>query len=106
MKFTIIRRKNTRSSCWRQRSKESPRAAAGGSAVKKAPGFEVVQIRGCFVCSGSRLFSKLGRLPFKCRRRVSGGIQRAEMIKMVEIAVKVPPEDIQRHSKGRNVQNS
>lgn len=36
MKFTIIRRKNIRSSCWRQRSKE-------------APGFEVVQIRGIFV---------------------------------------------------------
>jgi hypothetical protein len=47
-------------------------------------------------------FQKLGRLPFKCRRRISSGIQRAEMIKMVGIAVKVPPEDIQRHLKGRN----
>jgi len=37
---------------------------------------------------------------------MSSGTQRAEMIKTVEIAVLVPLEDIQRHSKGRNDQNS
>ena len=93
MKFTIIPRKNIRSSCWRQRSKESP------------PDLKWFKSGGVLCAVAAGFFQKLGRLPFKCRRRVSGGIQRAETFKTVDIAVKVPLEDIRRHSKGRNFKN-
>jgi len=46
------------------------------------------------------------KLPLKCRWKTSSGTQKAELFKSAEIAVKVPLEDIQRHSKGRNDQNS